>query len=71
MPGDDVAVEPLALLREPLDEGGGVRDFALGFGQGLALLGGHQDCKVLLIGKHEIEPAAHDDGSIFSGAGCP
>ena len=50
MGGDGVAVDPLAFLREPLDEGGGVGDLAPGFGQRLALLGGHEDGQVFLVG---------------------
>ena len=45
--GDDVAVDALAFLGEPLDERGRVGDLALRFRQRLALLGGHDDREVV------------------------
>ena len=52
MAGDHVAIDPLGFLGEPFDEGGGVGDLALGFGQGLALLGGKDHGEIVLVGHH-------------------
>ena len=57
---DRVAIDALALLAEPLDEGGGIGDLAAQLGQGLALLGGHQGGEILLVRHHQIEPFAQD-----------
>ena len=57
---DDVAVDPLGLLREPFQERGAVADLALGLGQRLALLAGHQVGEVVGIGHDQLEPAAQD-----------
>ena len=43
---DDVAIDALGFLAEPLDEGGAVDHLAPALGQGLALLGGHQHREV-------------------------
>ena len=58
--GNDVAVEALAFLGEPLDEGSRVGDLAFRFRQRLALLGGHDDGEIIDVREHEIEPAPHD-----------
>ena len=57
---DDVAVDPLRLLGEPLDEAGAVGDLAAQLGERLALLAGHDDREVLLVRHHQIEPLAED-----------
>src|SRR5690606_2026345 len=46
MPRDGVTVDALGFFGEPLDERGSIGDFALGFGQWLALFGGHQASQV-------------------------
>ncbi len=56
---DHVAIDPLGLLGEPLDEAGAVGHLAAALGQGLALFGGHQPGQVLLIGHDQIEPGSH------------
>ena len=71
MTGNDIAVQPLAFFGEPLDEGGGVGDFALRFGQRLALLGGHEGREILLVLHDEIEPAAQHDRAVLGGARRP
>ena len=68
---DDVAIDPLRLLGEPLDEGGGVDDLALGFGERLALLAGHQIGEVLLGGHHQVVPLAQDRRALLGGLGTP
>ena len=57
MAGDHVTVDALGFFGEPLDEGGGVSNLALGFGQRLALLQGHQATEVVLIFHQQLEPA--------------
>ncbi len=58
MPGNGVAVDALGFLGEPLDERGGVGDLALGLGQRLALLQGHQAAQIVLVLHQKLEPAA-------------
>jgi hypothetical protein len=58
--GDHVAVDALAFLGEPLDEGGGVAHLAARLGERLALLAGHQHGEVFLVGEDELEPAPQD-----------
>ena len=69
--GNHVAVDAFALLGEPLDEGGGVADLAAGFGERLALLGGHQHGEVLLVLQHQVEPFAQQGGALLGGLGPP
>ena len=64
---DDVAVDALRLLGEPLDERRRVGDLAARLGQGLPLLGRHQHREVFLIRHHSSsKPAAHQPGAIPS-----
>ena len=62
---DDVAVDALALLGEPLDEGRRVGDLSARFRQGLALLAGHQHREVFLVLHHQLEPATHEVGPLL------
>jgi len=71
MAGDHVAVDALGFLGEPLDEARAIGDLALGLGQGLALLGGHDGGQVLLILHHQVEPLAQDGGALLGGHGAP
>jgi hypothetical protein len=71
MRGDGVAVDALALLGEPLDEGGCIGDLAAALGQGLALLGGHQLRQILLVRHHQLEPFPQDAGTLLGGPGAP
>ena len=66
---EDLAVNAFRLLGEPLDERGGVDHLAPGFGEGLALLGRHDDGEILLVLQYELVPFAqvrrgpfHQDG---------
>ncbi len=68
---DDVAVDPLALLRIPLDEGGTIGDLAARFGERLALLAGHQDREILLVRHHQVEPFAQDLRALLGGRPAP
>jgi hypothetical protein len=68
---DGVAVNALALLREPLDEGGGIGDLAARFRQRLALLRRHQLRQVFLVRHHEIEELAQHDSALLAGARAP
>ena len=56
--GNHIAVQALALFGEPLDERGRIGDLTLGFGERLALLGGHEGGEVRLVLDHEIEPSS-------------
>ena len=67
---DDVAVDALGLLGEPLEEGGAVGDLAARLGQRLALLAGHQEREVLLVGHHQVEPLAQDRRALLGGRSC-
>ncbi|MCY1362541.1 hypothetical protein D9M69_492650 [compost metagenome] len=71
MAGNGVAIDALAFLGEPLDEGGGIDDLALGLGQRLALLGGHQAGQVVLVLDHQLEPAAQAVGALLGGQRAP
>ena len=68
---DDVAIDPLGFLREPLEERGAVGDLALGLGQRLALLAGHQEGEVVGVGHDQLEPAAQDRRPLLGGLGPP
>ena len=68
---DDIAVDALGFFGEPLDERGGVGDFALGFGQRLALFGGHQASQVVLVLDHQLEPAAQLASALLGGQCTP
>jgi len=68
---NDVAVQPLAFLGEPLDECGAVSDLAPGFRERLALLSGHQRGEVLLVRHQQFVPAAQDGGAFLGGVRGP
>ena len=63
---DGVAVDALALLGKPLDERGGVGDLSAAFGQGLALLGRHDEGEILGVVDHQGEQAAQDGGALLT-----
>ena len=69
--GNGLAIDALGLLGEELDEGRAIGDLAAGFGQGLALLGGHDLGQVLLVVDHQVEPFAQDRGALLGGLGGP
>ena len=69
--GDGVAIDALGFLGEPLDEGSGIGDFALGFGQRLALLQGHQAAQVVLVGHDQLEPLAQLACTLLGGQRTP
>ncbi len=71
VPGDGVAVHPLGLFGEPLDEGRRVGDFTLGFGQRLALLERHQAGQVVLVLHDQLEPAAQRLRALLGGQIAP
>ncbi len=62
---DRVAVDALALLGEPLDERGAVGDLRPRLGERLALLERHEAREILLVGEHQLVPAAQDPGAIL------
>ena len=68
---DHVAIGALRLFAEPFEEGAGVGDLAHGFGQRLALFGGHQAGEVGLVLEHQLIPAAQDFGAGGGGLGAP
>ena len=63
--GNGVAVDALGFLAEPFEERRGVGHFAARLGERLALLERHQPGEVLLVGHHQVEPAAQDGGALF------
>jgi hypothetical protein len=69
--GNGLAVDPLGLFGEPLDEGGAVQDLAPGLGQRLALLGGQDGGQVIGIGDHQVVPFPQDIGALLGGARRP
>ncbi|MNO80189.1 hypothetical protein D3C76_713860 [compost metagenome] len=69
--GNHVAVDALAFLGEPLDEGGGVADFTQRFVQRLALLQGHQLGEVVFVFQQQFVPAAQDLRAFLGGPGAP
>ncbi|MCY1362860.1 hypothetical protein D9M69_495980 [compost metagenome] len=71
MAGNHVTVDTLGFLGEPLDEGSGVGDLALGFGQRLALLDGHQAAQVVLVFHQQFEPATQLVGAFLGGQRTP
>ena len=58
--GNRVAVDALGFLAEPFEERRAVGHFGARFGERLALLGGHQARQIVLVGHHQVEPAAQD-----------
>ena len=56
--GHGLAVGALGFFGIPLDEAGAVDDFARGFGQWLALFGGHQAGQIVLVRQDQLEPLA-------------
>ena len=64
-PRNDIAVDTLGFLAEPLDERGAVGHFAARFCQHLALLGGHDTGEVLLVFHHQVEPLAQNLRALF------
>ena len=68
---DHVAVNTLGFFGEPLDKRSGIDDFALGFGQWLALLQGHQAAEVVLVFDQQLKPATQLGCTLFGGQGTP
>ncbi len=66
-----LAVDALGFFGKPLDKAGGVGHFALGFGKGFALLGGHDAGQIVLVGHDQIEPFAQNVGALFARFGAP
>ena len=52
--GDGFAVDALGFFGKPFQKAGSVADFALGFGQGFALLGGHDAGQVVGVGVQQV-----------------
>src|SRR5471030_3303094 len=66
-----ITVDALGFFGEPLDKGSGVNDFALGFGQWLALLEGHQASQVVLVFDDQFEPATQLVRTVLGGQCTP
>ncbi|MCY1365359.1 hypothetical protein D9M69_522030 [compost metagenome] len=66
-----VTVDTLGFFGEPFDEGSGVNDFALGFGQWLALFQGHQASQVVLVLDDQFEPATQLGRTLLGGQRTP
>lgn len=60
--GDDFAVGTSGFFGEPLDEAGGIIDFAQCLGQGFSLLGGHQFAQKGAVFHDQGIPAVQDGG---------
>src|SRR5260370_7875338 len=71
MAGDGVAIDALALLAEPFDEGRGVDDLAARFRERLPLLGRHQLRQAFLVLDHQLVELAQDGGALLAGACAP
>jgi hypothetical protein len=69
--GQRFAVDALGLLGKPFHKAGAVGHFALGFGQGLALLGGHQAAQVVLVRHEQVVPLAQDVAAFLGGLVFP
>ena len=69
--GDALDVRAVGLLGVELDEGGGVVDLAAGFGEGLALLAGHDAGEILAGGEDQRVPAAEDGAALLRQQGGP
>ncbi|MNC07615.1 hypothetical protein D3C75_551680 [compost metagenome] len=69
--GNGAAIGALALFREPLDEAGAVGHLALGLGERLALLAGHDAGQFILIGHDEFEPGVKPAATLLGGEGGP
>ena len=68
---NQVTIGALAFLSEPLDERCRIGDLAARLGQWLALLDRHQAREILLVGQHQIVPAAQQPRAITGGARAP
>src|SRR6266704_1027005 len=68
---NDVAIYAAPLLGEPVDESGGVADFAARFGERLALFAGHQHGQVVLVGQHQVVPTAQNPRPLAGGPRAP
>jgi hypothetical protein len=64
-------LDALALLAEPLVEGGGIGDLAARLGHRLALLGGHQGGEILLVRHHQIVEFAQHLRPLLGGLAAP
>ena len=71
MLGYGVAVDALAFFGKPLEKRGRVGHFALGLGERLALLGGHQRGKVLLVRHHQFVEPAQPGAALLGGQRAP
>ena len=69
--GNGFAVDALGLFAEPFDKACAVHHFALRLGQGLALLGGEDRAKVVLVGNAQVVPFAQNRGAFLAGARRP
>ena len=69
--GNGVAVDTLGLFGKPLEITGAIEDFAFGFGQRLALFGGQDDSQIVGMRRHQVKPAAQDDGPLLGGPAAP
>ena len=66
-----LAVDALGLTREPLEERRGVDDLALGLGQRLALLVGHDAGDAIGLGEDPVGGAAEDAAALERGQRLP
>ena len=69
--GQGLAVDALGFFGKPFHEIGAVGDFALGFGQRLALLSRHDATQIVLVGHQQIKPLAQDDAALLGGLVAP
>jgi len=69
--GQRLAVDALGLLGKPFDEAGPVSHFALGLGQWLALLGGHDAGQVVLMRHQQTKPVQQQRVAPLAGERAP
>ncbi len=68
---DHVAIDPLGLLGEPLQERRAERDLGLRLGERFPLLRRHEPGQVVLIRQDQLIPAAQDRGALLRCLGPP
>jgi hypothetical protein len=71
VPWDRVAVDPLGLLAEPLEERRRIRDLAARLRKGLPLLARQQARQLLLPLEHQVREPAQDRRTLPGGACTP
>ena len=61
------AIDALGLFGKKFDERGTIGNLTLGLGQRFALFGGQNRAQIVLVGHHQVKPAAQHGGALFAG----